>query len=83
VTAPLRVFVNGRPLDVPPASTALDAVRAADPAAGEAVAGGARIITDSRGLPIDPATRNAAGSIYRIVSARAARAARAADPADA
>jgi hypothetical protein len=66
----LRVFVNSTPLDVPPASTALDAVRAFDAAAADDVTGGRRTITDSRGLPLDHATRMSAGSILRLVATR-------------
>ena len=67
----IRVFVNGAAVDVPAGATALDAVRAAD--AGEAleVADGRRSITDSRGLPADPAGVAFAGAIYRTVRARA------------
>jgi hypothetical protein len=65
-----RVFVNARGIDVPSASTALDAVRAADPVEGEAVAAGTRLITDSRGLPVSNDTRVYAGVIYRVVANR-------------
>jgi hypothetical protein len=40
-------------------------------AAGE-VAAGARLITDSRGLPIDAATPMSAGSILRLIANRGA-----------
>jgi hypothetical protein len=66
----VRVFVNAVGVDVPAGSTALDAVRLwnAD-VAGEVVAG-ARLITDSRGLPIDATTPMSAGSILRLVANR-------------
>lgn len=70
----IRVFVNGVAVDVPAGATALDAVRAADAGeAGEAaeVVDGRRSITDSRGLPADPASAAYAGAIYRTVRARA------------
>ena len=69
-TRMVRVFVNATGVDVPAGSTALDAVRAwnAD-AAGEVSAGG-RIITDSRGLPIDATAPMSAGSILRLVAKR-------------
>jgi hypothetical protein len=35
------------------------------------VADGLRVITDSRGLPLEPSTVMSAGSILRVVSARA------------
>ena len=69
-TRMVRVFVNAVGVDVPAGSTALDAVRAwnAD-AAGEVTAGG-RIITDSRGLPLDAASPMSAGSILRLAPKR-------------
>jgi hypothetical protein len=72
VTAPdtIRVFVNERPAEVARGATALDAVRALDAALAEGVAGGGRAITDSRGLPVEPAAAAYAGAIYRVVAAR-------------
>jgi hypothetical protein len=69
---PVRVFVNGAGLDVPPQATALDAVRAADAAEGEAVEAGRRGITDSRGLDVPPTAPAYSGAIYRTVRAKAA-----------
>jgi hypothetical protein len=66
----IRVFVNASGVDVPPGSTAIDAVRAFDAAAAQEVSGGTRIITDSRGLPIDGATPMSAGSILRLIAKR-------------
>jgi hypothetical protein len=63
----LRCFVNGRGVDLMPGATALDAVRAAQPDEAAAVAAGDRAITDSRGLPVEPATVAYAGAIYRTV----------------
>ena len=67
---PLRVYVNERGVDVPPGATALDAARAHDPGEGDAVAAGTRLLTDSRGLPVDPASAAYGGAIYRLVPAR-------------
>ncbi len=75
----LRAFVNAAPVSVPPGATALDAVRAWKPDEADAVAAGTRAITDSRGLPMDAATRLQAGAILRTVACRSAGAA-AADP---
>ena len=69
----LRVFVNGRALSLPRAATVLDAVRAFDPAEGDAFAAGTRGVTDSRGLPVAPTGPVHGGAIFRLVSARAAR----------
>lgn len=68
----IRVFVNAASVDVPSGATALDAVRAwSSDAAGEVVAG-ARLITDSRGLPIGGETPMSAGSILRLIANRGA-----------
>jgi len=66
----IRVFVNASGIDVAPGSTALDAVRAWNAAAAEEVAGGRRLITDSRGLPLDGSAPMSAGSILRLVAVR-------------
>jgi hypothetical protein len=66
----LRIFVNAVPLDLPTGSSALDAVAAFDANEACGVRDGARLITDSRGLPLDPSTVMSAGSILRVVSAR-------------
>lgn len=66
----VRVFVNGRGFDVPAVATALDAVRVADAVEGDGVAAGARVITDSRGLPVPAETPVYAGVIYRVVANR-------------
>jgi len=66
----VRVFVNATGVDVPAGSSALDAVRAFDAAVAADVSAGARLITDSRGLPIDAETPMAAGSILRLVARR-------------
>ncbi|HEX4681099.1 MAG TPA: hypothetical protein VH277_00250 [Gemmatimonadaceae bacterium] len=66
----MRVFVNSSGIDIPPGSTAIDAVRAFDAGSAQEVSGGSRIITDSRGLPIDAATPMSAGSILRLVANR-------------
>ncbi len=68
----LPVFVHGALVRVPPGATALDAVVAADPEAAQAIREGRRALTDSRGLPADPAAPITAGAVFRLVSARAA-----------
>lgn len=73
MTEPLVVFVNARAVQVPPGATVLDAVRAFDPAEGDALAAGRRGVTDSRGLPATAATLVHGGAIFRLVSARAGR----------
>ncbi len=76
----VRVFVNAVGMDLPRGATALDAVRAWKAAEAEAVAAGNRVITDSRGLPLDTATVLAAGTILRTISGRGGEAGDA-DPA--
>jgi hypothetical protein len=66
----VRVFVNASGVDVPAGSTALDAVRAFSAEAADEVSASRRLITDSRGLPIDSATPMSAGSILRLVANR-------------
>jgi hypothetical protein len=66
----IRVFVNASGVDVRPGSTALDAVRAFDASVAQEVVADTRIITDSRGLPIDAATPMSAGSILRVIAKR-------------
>ena len=68
--ASVRVFVGAAAVEVPAGSTALDAVRRSDAEVAKAVLDGARIITDSRGLPLPPDTIVAWGSILRVVAAR-------------
>ncbi|HEY4218794.1 MAG TPA: hypothetical protein VGM67_16750 [Gemmatimonadaceae bacterium] len=67
----VRVFVNAAGVDVPAGANALDAVRAWNAEAAAEVLAGERIITDSRGLPIDGSTPMPAGSILRLVANRA------------
>lgn len=73
MTEPLRVFVNGSGVSVPPGSTVIDAVEAADAAAAADLRGGTRAVVDSRGLPVSADTPLSGGFVMRIVSARAAR----------
>ena len=66
----IRVFVNSSGVDVPIGSSALDAVRAFDASAAAEIDAGKRLITDSRGLPIDASTPMNAGSILRVIAKR-------------
>lgn len=73
MTDPLTVFINARAVQVPTGAAVLDAVRACDPAAADAITAGSRGVTDSRGLPVAATDAVFAGAIYRLVSARAGR----------
>ena len=74
MTDTVTVFVNARMVQVAAGATVLDAVRAFDPAEGEAFAAGTRGVTDSRGLPASADAPVHGGAIFRLVSARAGRA---------
>jgi hypothetical protein len=71
MSEPLRVFVNGAGVSVPPGSTALQAVELADAAAAAELRAGTRAVTDSRGIVIPPETVVTGGFVLRLVSARA------------
>lgn len=66
----LRAFVNARAVDVPPGATAIDAVRAWSSEAAQEVLSGTRVITDSRGLPLDATAPVQAGAIFRLIPRR-------------
>lgn len=68
----MRVFVNAAAVDVDQGSTAIDCVRLWRSEEADAVTAGARVITDSRGLPIASDSSAHAGSIYRTVPNRTA-----------
>jgi len=70
MSATVRVYVNGRGLDVPADATPEDAVRLADPALADGIAAGDRRITDSRGLPVEPSAPLFSGAIFRVVGSR-------------
>jgi hypothetical protein len=72
VSEHVRIYVNGRGLDVPSGASILDAVEALDPAEAAAVREGEKVITDSRGLPAEPGGRVYNGAIFRLVKARGA-----------
>lgn len=74
--------MNGAGINVPGGSNALDAIRVWNGAAADEVVAGSRIITDSRGLPIDATAPMSAGSILRLVAKRDRATADAADAAD-
>lgn len=82
MTQTVRVFVNAAGIDVPAGSTALDAVRTWSAAAADDVKGGRRLMTDSRGLPLDIDAPVSAGSIVRLIVNRGHDSAGPADSAD-
>ncbi len=62
----IRVFVNGRSVDVPAGAEVSDAVSAFDPALAAAIAQGSAFVTDGRGIEIEADTPLASGSILRV-----------------
>lgn len=66
----VRIYINGKPVDVGIAATALQAVESWDAAQAAAIRSGDKMITDSRGIPArnDAPVHN--GAIFRIVRAR-------------
>lgn len=69
----LPVFLNDRHLTAAPTDTVADLLGQDDPAWTEALASGRALVTDGRGLPLDPATPVSAGMIVRaVISARRA-----------
>jgi hypothetical protein len=70
VSETVRVYINGRPVEVDASATALQAVEAWDASQAEAVRNGDRMITDSRGIVTTNDTPVQNGAIFRIVRAR-------------
>ncbi len=66
----IPVFVNNTLVRVPDHATLLDAVRSWSADAARDVEQGARVIIDSRGLPLPGDTRAYGGAIVRIIPAR-------------
>ena len=66
----VRVFVNAVSVIVPAGSSILDVVRYWSESAAAAIADGEKMVTDSRGLPIEVDERVSAGSIFRLVPVR-------------
>jgi hypothetical protein len=74
----MRVFVNGAGYDVPAGGTAYDAVALHDADEARALREGGVLVTDSRGLPIDPDAPMFNGAVLRLIPNRGRDAA---DPA--
>jgi hypothetical protein len=64
------VFIDAERVEVPPGSTALDAVRRWNPDTAEQVASGARQLSDARGLPLGADSAVYGGAIYRVIGGR-------------
>jgi hypothetical protein len=70
VSETVRIYINGKPVDVDAAATALQAVEAWDETQAVAIRNGERLITDSRGIVTANETPVHNGAIFRIVRAR-------------
>jgi hypothetical protein len=66
------VFVDGVRVELRADATALDAVRASSAERAGEVERGARVITDSRGLPVASETPVHGGAIFRVIANRSA-----------
>ncbi|HEX9248927.1 MAG TPA: hypothetical protein VF856_05485 [Gemmatimonadaceae bacterium] len=66
----VRIYINGRAIEVDASATALEAVEAWDEIQAAAVRSGERMITDSRGIVTANNTPVHNGAIFRIVRAR-------------
>ena len=66
----VRIYINGKPVDVDSNATALEAVETWNAVQAASIRSGDRMITDSRGIPArnDAPVHN--GAIFRIVRAR-------------
>lgn len=66
----VRIYVNGEGVDAISGCSVLDAIERSMPADAAAVRRGDKMITDSRGLPAEPATAIYNGAIFRLIRSR-------------
>lgn len=66
----VRIYINGKPVEVDGTATALQAIESWDASQGAAIRSGERMITDSRGIPARNDAQVHNGAIFRIVRAR-------------
>ena len=69
MSAPIRVYVNDRAVELPGGATVVDAAHAADPDLAGLLAQGTALATDGRGLPLDAGVALRPGAIVRIIVA--------------
>lgn len=67
MTGPTVAYVNGRPVQLPPGSTVLDAVAAHDPRLAGLVRHQAAKLTDGVGRSIESSDRVVSGTIVRVI----------------
>jgi hypothetical protein len=68
--ASVTVFIDGQRVEAPAKATVLDALRTVSERAAMDVAEGRRVVTDSRGLPIEADAPVYGGAIFRTQPAR-------------
>ena len=66
----LRVFIDAHAVEVPPGAKAIDAVERYDTTVAQAIRAGEKILTDSRGLPVDGSGALESGAIFRVIPKR-------------
>jgi hypothetical protein len=65
-----RIFFDGKGVDASAGSTVIAALETVNAETAAAVRAGESVITDSRGLPIEPETVIYNGAIFRVIRAR-------------
>jgi uncharacterized Zn-binding protein involved in type VI secretion len=66
-----RIFFDGKGVDAPAGSTVISALESVSVETTAAVRAGERVITDSRGLPVEAETVIYNGAIFRVIRVRA------------
>lgn len=67
MSEPVRIFVDGQPVDAPGGATVSAAVSADDPDLAAALRDGRAYVTDGVGRPMNPETMVFPGAIVRVV----------------
>ena len=62
----IRVFVNGKALDLPTGAGVVEALLAYEPGLERQVEGGSLYITDGRGIDVEPGSPLVNGAILRV-----------------
>lgn len=70
---PVRIFLNGRPLDAKRDETVITAIARSDPKTAGALRAGGRALADSRGVAVPLETVVHGGAIFRVVSGQGPR----------
>lgn len=68
MTAPIRIYINGTPVDVAPGTDVRGALSAHDQALAAGYGAGRARVTDARGIEVAGDQHLSAGSILRVVT---------------